>query len=675
MSIRRKAALSLVLVTSVTTPVLADVPFDQMVVFGVSYEDIGQFPDYDFVAGFLPALVPPPGAGLDGSTGLRLTNIDPTTGQRGRAWVELLATDLGIGALSPSTPLLFPGDRTDIPHTQNINFAYAGARAEDVLDSVIGESRVTHPLDGLVPDDLSTASPGLLQRLASGELRISPRTLFVVNSGGNDVRDATIDDPAAAAIRAAAMTLQTIHALVDAGAQTIVVPTFPPLGLLSESDNVAPDGGRTPKAEARNIAAETFNKVVARGLPATGGNIVTVDFDNLFLEVLADPAAFGFDGRIDHSRYCFSSSEWSISGINCTEAPGLGISSGGKPDDFMLNDGLHPTQPMNRILGDYTEAVLRAPGMIALLPQVVLGDARAFQNTIRDYQVRRRWIEQPSGVDFFASVQGGETDLEAPFAAPGVSSEATDLTVGLGVGINDTWFLGGAIGFRQSDVDIDRQGSQFDASGLLGTLFVGYRHGIWFGDFSLTAGKTDLQEIERVVQLGSTMVRREQGETDADTVGLSSEIGVDLMPADLKLRFGPFIHLGYLEVEVDGYAERDAKSTTMVFGDQTRESLVGSAGVFASYPFRLGGVETEVFGDISYRKEFEDNADDVKAVVKNLQSGVHFHMPGYEIADESVVVHAGISARLGDLRLGLFGGYEGGSSETTFLGLNIAYDL
>ena len=116
-------------------PAYAELPFDQLIVFGASYEDVGQFPDYDFVAEAFPSLVAAPGAGLDGSTGLRVTNIDPATGRRGQVWVEMLADDIGTGPLVPSTPLLYPGARSDIPDTDNIDFAFVDTGDQRVADS------------------------------------------------------------------------------------------------------------------------------------------------------------------------------------------------------------------------------------------------------------------------------------------------------------------------------------------------------------------------------------------------------------------------------------------------------------------------------------------------------------------------------------------------------------
>ena len=113
----------------------------------------------------------------------------------------------------------------------------------------------------------------------------------------------------------------------------------------------------------------------------------------------------------------------------------------------------------------------------------------------------------------------------------------------------------------------------------------------------------------------------------------------------------------------------------MAFGDQERDSLLGSAGLFASHPFRWGRTDMEVYGDIAYRYEFEDESDDVKAVMKNLSSGVHFKTPGYEIDDIYYSLRAGIGARFERVRCSLFGSYESNDRQTAYLGASIAFDL
>ena len=188
----RLGALALAL--SVAPGASAGLPFDQMIVFGASYDDAGQFPDPDF--GY--------------ATGLRFTNIDPASGERGYSMPEWLALDLGIGRMAPSIPLVIV-PRTDTVQTDNINFAVGGYRSEQVLASVTGTQ-------SLSVGPFSSSGAGFLDRLAAGTLSVGPNTLFYSLPAGNDIRD--LDDPA----QTAATSVQIAAALVDAGARYVVTP-------------------------------------------------------------------------------------------------------------------------------------------------------------------------------------------------------------------------------------------------------------------------------------------------------------------------------------------------------------------------------------------------------------------------------------------------------------------
>ena len=208
----------------------------------------------------------------------------------------------------------------------------------------------------------------------------------------------------------------------------------------------------------------------------------------------------------------------------------------------------------------------------------------------------------------------------------------------------------------------------------MGSLFLGYRGALLFSDFTLSVGAADLDDIKRVLKLGD-LRRVETGDTEADIVGFAAGVGIDMTAPDTFTRFGPFLNLDYVNIDVDGYREQGSSSTAMAFGDQERDSLLGSAGLFASHPFRWGRTDMEVYGDIAYRYEFEDESDDVKAVMKNLSSGVHFKTPGYEIDDIYYSLRAGIGARFERVRCSLFGSYESNDRQTAYLGASIAFDL
>ncbi len=619
----------------------AGLPFDQMIVFGASYDDAGQFPDPAF--GY--------------RTGLRLTNIDPATGARGYAMPEWLALDLGIGRLTPSAPLVVL-PRTDTVQTDNISFAVAAYRAEEVLQSVTGTQ--TFSIGAF-----SSSGPGFLQRLAAGTLSIGPNTLFYAQPAGNDIRD--LDDPA----QTVAVSVQIAEALVGAGARYVLTPMLPDLGSFSDSTNFD-SAGQTPLGLSRTQGALAFNQAYLQGLRAIEGNFITIDLTTFYSEVLTDPGRYGFAADLDQTRVCFDAT--AIGGPGCIEPAGRGKAAGGSPDDFVFNDGLHPTQAAARAGADLIESVIRAPGQYAMIPEAVLGDAKAYQNTLSEQLAAGRWERRDARWELFASVQGARLDLAEGAATPAASSDATDITLGASHALGNDWLVGAALGSQSGRHAIDGSGSSFDTAGVMGSVFAGFRRDDWFADAVLTLGKTDVEDIDRVFGLGSRMLRRERGTTDADVFGASVDIGVDMTPDGYTLRFGPFLAAEYQQVELDGYAEEGASSSAMRFADLERDSLIGRAGVFASYPWRVGAAAVALRGDVAWFEEFEDPAKTVTAVSKNLDAGPWFRMPGYTIDDNGVRASLAVDARWdGGLRLGLYYRYDDNDIEAQYLGMNLSY--
>ena len=619
----------------------AGVPFGQFIAFGASYDDSGQFPDLE----------------LGGTTGLRFTNIDPATGLRGLSMPEWLALDLGLGGMNPSTPLVFL-PRTDTLDTDNLNFAVGGYRSEEVLASVTGNSVVS-------AGGFRVEQPGFLARVASGALAVGPDTLYYALIAGNDIRD--VDDP----VQTADVSAEIVQALVDAGARYIVLPTMPKIGNFAEASNLTPDG-RTQLSVDRTDTAIAYNAAFEERLNAMDGNFIRVDVLRFFDEVLADPVSFGFPADLDQSRVCYSAR--SAGGVACFEPAGRGEASGGSPDQFAFHDGLHPNQAAARAAADLMESVIRAPGLVALLPEAVLADTRGYLRTVEDHLAQNRWAQRAQAAQLFVAIQGRDIDVADAWSTPGASSDAVDLTIGASVGVGNGWFLGAALGSQQGEADIDAAGGGFDSSGLVASLFAGYRCGAWFADAVLSAGRSELDDIERVFDIGSVQRRRESGDTDADMLGLAATVGANLLPATAAWRGGPFVALDALEIDVDAYAERGLSSSTMRFGDIERDSLLGTAGVFASYPLRLGAAEVELAADVAYAEEFEDESDDVRAVVKALDTGPWFRMPGYAIDNDGWRATLGANASWpGGMRLGLSYRHADNDIEAHSLNLSAAY--
>jgi cholinesterase len=258
-------AVSMAIVTMALTASAFASSFSSLVVYGDSLSDNGNL--------FSLIGYPPPPY-FDG----RFSN--------GPVAAEQLATDLGV-------PLY--------------DFAVGGATS-GVGNYIDGGTQTTVGALGL---------PGMQTELAeSASLLSSPlvsSSLFLVWGGANDFL--TDGSPTVAAANVDAI----VAALESDGAQNILVPGLPNLGL-------TPDFAGDPAATAYTDA---FNTALVAGLP---GDAIYFNTANLLDQVEADPAAFGLTNVTDP---CFNGS------TVCAN-----------PDQYLFWDGFHPTTTVDTIVAD-----------------------------------------------------------------------------------------------------------------------------------------------------------------------------------------------------------------------------------------------------------------------------------------------------------------------------------
>jgi len=277
----RKCVLLGVAMVLVSSSALAS-SFSSLVVFGDSLSDNGNL--YSLI-GY------PPAPYYDG----RFSN--------GPVAAEQLATNLGA-------PLY--------------DFAVGGATS-GVGNYVDGGTQTAPGMFGLPGMQAELAEAGPL--LASP---IVPSSLFLVWGGANDFL--TEGSPTVAAANVDAI----VAALESDGAQHILVPGLPDLGL-------TPDYYGNPLATAYTDA---FNTALVAGLPP---GATYFDTANLLDEVVADPAAYGFTNV---TTPCFNGT------TVCSD-----------PNQYLFWDGFHPTTAADTILADQFEQAAETPepGSVVLL--------------------------------------------------------------------------------------------------------------------------------------------------------------------------------------------------------------------------------------------------------------------------------------------------------------------
>ena len=245
-------------------------------------------------------------------------------GSNGDLWIEDLAPQIGLSY-----------DRTK-------NYAQYGATTEQI------KGQVDSYLSGNVAD---------------------PDALYAVWGGANDLFDQmgslnlfspTLTDDVASIINTGVGNLVTgISSLSGAGANNILVPNMPNLGItpggILLDQYLAATSGLEGLVGLGELVSQEFNTVLATSLMAGSIDVLLIDTFSFLSDVVMDPAAFGFSNVTDG---CVSNLLGDLEA-----APGFSACTGD-----LYFDIVHPTTAAHALLAEriYAKAVPE-PATLALM--------------------------------------------------------------------------------------------------------------------------------------------------------------------------------------------------------------------------------------------------------------------------------------------------------------------
>ena len=236
----------------------------------------------------------------------------------GPVWVESLSVELGLGPIQRST-------------AGGNDFAYGGAQTTG-----------TGGFNGFFIRDIDEQVTQFLNTRT-----VDPSALFIVYAGANDffTGQTNVNVPVGS-------LASDIGRLVAAGARQFLVPNLPPLGF-TPSYNANP----TLKAQF-NARSEQFNAALDVALDSLSASnlelmFYRLDVADLFLDAIADPAAFGLTNVTNPAA----------PGLE----PGMGSYNTGQivpnANEYMFWDEVHPTATVHAILAERARMLLEGlPG-------------------------------------------------------------------------------------------------------------------------------------------------------------------------------------------------------------------------------------------------------------------------------------------------------------------------
>jgi phospholipase/lecithinase/hemolysin len=313
------AAAAVLAAGAFSVPVAARAPFGSIVVFGTSLSDPGNAfalrggtntpPDY-LIDPFLVPSVPYARGGHHFSNGA--------------TWIEQFAQSRGLaGNVRPAF------NAGGSPAT---NFAVAAARARE--------------------DGLNLNLPAQVEAFLQQTGGIAPSDgLYVIEMGGNDIRDALVAYVSGGGVAGAGAILQeadvsiatAIATLYGAGARQFLVWRAPNVGrtpAIRTLDKVSPGA-----AFLANLFTQAFNTgldgAVTQLESLPGVTIARLDAEKILNNLVTNAEAFGLT---DVTTACITPS---VAPYTCQT-----------PDEFLYWDGIHPTKAVHSILAQETAAAL-----------------------------------------------------------------------------------------------------------------------------------------------------------------------------------------------------------------------------------------------------------------------------------------------------------------------------
>lgn len=497
--------------------------------------------------------------------------------------------------------------------------------------------------------------------LASTNGRADPNGLYIHWIGGNDLAAAVALTPLATTLidNSAGAAASQVKALLNAGAGTVIVPTVPNVGatpalieaILQPFSAAAVsaafqslDAAATPNSAARQQAIQAaFNQAAGQlsGVPAvrdliaqqlfaawqqlsaqaaaltarynqleenalanTQGNIVRVDINGLFSEVIDNPAVYGLSNTAGMACPPGTSS------VDCTSST-AGFSS---QQNYLFADRLHPSPAVHAIIADYIQSILDAPAQVAVLTQAPLAMLHDMHNTLDGHLQQQR--KQPAEAGQF-TVFGGYAGQHARNKNDVFNDGDTDtanLSVGIGYQLSDNWQAGALLSTAsQRQHPSDRYDYRLRGNMVALWSQLQLMDRLWL-NADVHYADLDYDAIERRIKLGPA-TRTEQGSSGGKLMGLRVQTGWGL-PLGEVITTGPVASYALDYVQADAYQERGDSSSAMRFSDQTRHSQIGAAG----WRIDTQGLWINPWAQVSYNHQFGDTDSAVSAGLKSTRT-------------------------------------------------------
>lgn len=520
-------------------------------------------------------------------------------------WATPFAESLGL----TSTAQTLGGDGS------GNNYAIGGARAGlDVEREGLPVASAKTQLDSYLENN-SVDSKGLYSVwIGANDL------LAVVNDLSN--KDSIISE-------AVEDQVGIINKLHNNGANYILVPNIPDVGLtpyLSALGQGLQDFGTK--------MSEQYNDTLYSGIKQTGANVIPLDTFGLLQKVAKNPSAYGFS-NMNGTACTNKDDKGNVESLKCGRDD---LDKENANNSYFFADSIHPTGRAHKMIADYANAVVTAPGQVSVLPHIAtqsgLATNERLQTHINQRQSQSHTLRSTSPEGWVSA------NINSLDVAGFESSGNAQLLFGLDFthsGLPNA-MTGVYANLSQSELDSNERNGidkvEFDELGL------GLYHSQNLGKVQLNGAlgySTIDMETNRKVSLDN-YTQNYKSDVDGSRYYASLQAGYPMLLKGTTLT--PYLGATANRVKLDAIKEGTSDDPiAMQFDKQKNNTIYGTLGLKASS--QLSNT-LNVFGDVHYQKQLDDNHKEVTARLNTL-SDISFKTPKADFDDDSFGASLGLS--------------------------------
>ena len=341
-------------------------------------------------------------------------------------------------------------------------------------------------------------------------------------------------------------------------------------------------------AASATSATTLLNSQTTAALNQVGGNIVRIDTDRLFADMLASPERYGLANTT--APACSGSTAQSL----CQPADAA------QADSRLFADGFHPGPAAHQIMADYIINTLQAPQDMAALRRSVMEQSRNVQDFVREESNRQRSNPQaPHTLDAIAAYQRH-------------SGDSHSIHAGAKAQFNANWQAGAVFSRSENEPSSGRTDIESETNSLSG--FIRYDQPRWWLGGLVQINDSDYT-TRRHFNLGQATFTQ-SGDTGGNSRAGGLFGGYDVWQSN-STRLSALADLTLTKGKINGFAEQGSDAARMQFGKQNLHSLQSGLG----FEVRHQSGSWQPFANLRWVKEWKKDDQGISAGL----GGSHFY--------------------------------------------------